>query len=410
MEDHTYNIASEGGQPETKDRIGAQVSDANSLQVHESIEEAHRKVRELESVLDGISEPLFQIDDSFRIMGANKTARSFANKGSERNILGRTCFEEIYSREEICPYCPRLSGDGFKALNDTFPAKLTGKRDSKNREILFKSKERTQNLYIDFFPIGSDNNVDSLVEKISDITAIKEKEEESLRMRNLASIGILVSGVAHELNNPLTGINLTLQNLQNSIRKGDIASIEKRLEMIRNDVNRAALIVSEIISFAKTDKLKVTQGDLLETIQKARENVIRLYPVLSKNIHWRLDLETNYFFPFNPFKMERVFLNLFRNSLQAFDYRTGYIKVEIRKTKNMIHIIIEDNAGGIPKNIIDKIFDPFFSNNKQTNGTGLGLSIIYSIIKEHNGSIKVKSLEDITRFIISLPLIQEKVR
>jgi signal transduction histidine kinase len=364
-------------------------------------------IQELESLLNGITEPLFQIGEDFKIIRANTTALEFAFKSSPDEIIGKTCFEAIYSREEICPYCPMVAGDSYKSLNDSFHLKQNGKRDSKSREILYKSKDRTQNLYLDFFPIGRDKNVTSIIEKISDITKIKEKEEESLRMRNLASIGILVSGVAHELNNPLTGINLTLQNLQNSLKKSSIEFIEKRLDMIRNDVNRAALIVNEIISFAKSDKLKVSQGDLAETIKKAKENVIRLYPVLSKNIQWDLDFDSNYFFPFNPFKLERVFLNLFRNSLQAFDYRTGYVKVEIRTTKNMIHAIIEDNAGGIPNHIIDKIFDPFYSQNKQSNGTGLGLSIIYSIIKEHNGDITVKSFADKTRFTISLPYTLE---
>lgn len=162
-------------------------------------------IQELESLLNGITEPLFQIGEDFKIIRANTTALEFAFKSSPDEIIGKTCFEAIYSREEICPYCPMVAGDSYKSLNDSFHLKQNGKRDSKSREILYKSKDRTQNLYLDFFPIGRDKNVTSIIEKISDITKIKEKEEESLRMRNLASIGILVSGVAHELNNPLTG-------------------------------------------------------------------------------------------------------------------------------------------------------------------------------------------------------------
>ncbi|WCL48301.1 LIC_12097 family sensor histidine kinase [Leptospira sp. GIMC2001] len=359
------------------------------------------KVIELESLLDGISDPLFQIGLDFRIKIANKSTKDFSNQNYP--LMNQLCYEAIYGREEICPYCPMLEGNSTIPMEKVFTKKNNGKFLSKSREILFKKKERTQNLYIDFFPVEKNGILTSIVEKISDITSIKEKEEESLRMRNLASIGILVSGVAHELNNPLTGISLTLQNLQNSLKTSSIEFIEKRLEMIRNDASRAAMIVSEIISFAKSDKLKVSQGDICETITKARENVVRLYPVLSKNIEWQLEFENHYLLPFNPFKLERVFLNIFRNSLQAFDYRKGFIRIEVRKTKNMLHVIIEDNAGGIPQKIIDKIFDPFYSNNKQSNGTGLGLSICYSIIKEHNGNIIVKSYEDRTRFTISIP-------
>lgn len=371
--------------------------------MEENTEYLTSEIENLESILDGITEPILQISSDFNIAKANQTAIDFINLSREE-LDTKKCYEAIYKRDEVCPYCPIQKTQEEIDINLSFPIKQNGKRNSISREILFKKKDRTQNLYLDFFPIlNKDNTIGSFVEKISDITSIKEKDEESLRMRNLASIGILVSGVAHELNNPLTGISLTLQNLQKSIKTSSVEFIEKRLEMMRTDLTKAALIVNEIISFAKSDKLKVSQGDICETIQKAYENAIRLYPVLSKNIVWELNFENNYFMPFNPFKIERVFLNLFRNSLQAFDYRSGKITVEVRKTKNMIHVIVEDNAGGMSSSVISKIFDPFFSNNKQSNGTGLGLSIVYSVIKEHNGNISVKSCDDITRFTISLP-------
>jgi signal transduction histidine kinase len=371
--------------------------------MEENTEYLTSEIENLESILDGITEPILQISSDFNIAKANQTAIDFINLSREE-LDTKKCYEAIYKRDEVCPYCPIQKTQEEIDINLSFPIKQNGKRNSISREILFKKKDRTQNLYLDFFPIlNKDNTIGSFVEKISDITSIKEKDEESLRMRNLASIGILVSGVAHELNNPLTGISLTLQNLQKSIKTSSVEFIEKRLDMIRTDLTKAAFIVNEIISFAKSDKLKVSQGDICETIQKAYENAIRLYPVLSKNIQWELNFENNYFMPFNPFKIERVFLNLFRNSLQVFDYRSGKITVEVRKTKNMIHVIVEDNAGGMSSSVISKIFDPFFSNNKQSNGTGLGLSIVYSVIKEHNGNISVKSYDDITRFTISLP-------
>jgi signal transduction histidine kinase len=361
------------------------------------------ELKSLNQIFNGITEPLIYIEEDFKIRNLNSAAVEFSKKTRKDELINQFCYEAIYGRDEICPYCPALISREDKSLNGLFPINSSNKRNTISREILYKSKSHTKNLYLDYFPIEENGKVVSIVEKISDITSIKEKEEESLRMRNLASIGILVSGIAHELNNPLTGINLTLQNLQNSLQKSSLEFIEKRLEMIRNDVNRAAHIVSEIISFAKPEKLKLNNGDIGETIKKAKDNVIRLYPVLSKNIEFILNFDSNYFLPFNSFKMERVFQNLFRNSLQAFDYRTGYIRVDMRKTKNMIHVIIEDNAGGIPTNIVDKIFDPFFTSNKQSNGTGLGLSVIYAIIREHQGNIIVKTMDDKTRFTISLP-------
>jgi nitrogen-specific signal transduction histidine kinase len=194
-----------------------------------------------EDIINSITEPLYFIDIDFSIYYQNKAGKGFAKHSQSDTINTKKCYEAIYGREDICPYCPLNSDTGIGDLNNTlehiFPKDNTGKRESKFREILYKNKSHTQNLYLDFYPVERGNRLIGIVEKISDITSIKEKEEESLRMRNLASIGILVSGIAHELNNPLTGINLTLQNLQNSLHKVSLDFIEKRLDMIRNDVN-----------------------------------------------------------------------------------------------------------------------------------------------------------------------------
>ena len=90
-------------------------------------------------------------------------------------------------------------------------------------------------------------------------------------------------------------------------------------------------------------------------------------------------------------------------------YLKCYLTVHYLKKKNFCKITVEDNGGGIPEEIIDKIFDPFFTDRKNGGGTGLGLSVCHSIIKEHNGKINVKSFNSKTKFIISLPF-EESVK
>ncbi|TGL99147.1 LIC_12097 family sensor histidine kinase [Leptospira jelokensis] len=365
----------------------------------DNIEKVAEKARELEAIYDVVQDPLVLIDSDFNIQRANLATILFAKNNKYDELLDRKCYEVLYQRTDVCPYCPKINVKS-KEKNQTNSTPIT-------REIFFRSEDKKQTLLLEFYPYPKQEDLFWMVEKISDVTKQREKEEESFRMRNLASLGILISGIAHELNNPLTGISLTLQNLKANWQNQPPEQIEKRLDMIRNDISRAAIIVSDIISFAKTDKVKVTLGDIVETINRAKDTVIRLYPHLSKNINWRITCDHEYQFPFHPGKMERLFMNLFRNSLQAFDYRPGEINIEIRKTKNWLHIIIEDNAGGIPDAIIQKIFDPFFTSNKSGTGTGLGLSICHSIVKEHDGNISVKSVEQKTRFTISFPLTND---
>ncbi|AXR61643.1 LIC_12097 family sensor histidine kinase [Leptospira mayottensis] len=358
---------------------------------------------ELQSILDGITEPLVLIDPGFRIRRVNRSTLEFSGQSSFSSIIGKKCYEVLYNRSDVCPYCPMKE---MQPEEENFNQYFEYPKSDVNREIFHSVRGQKETLYLDFYPIEKDNIIGSVLEKVSNITRIREKEEENLRIRNLASLGIFISGVAHELNNPLTGMSLTLQSLLNNLTSIDPEFFRKRLDMMKEDLTRAAMIVTDIISFAKPDRLMTTTVDIYETIQKAKENVIWVYPVLSKNIAWEILCEPGTTFQFNPVKMERLFINLFKNSLQAFDYGEGKIRVEVRKTRNMVHIIVEDNAGGIPDNLIDKIFSPFFTKNKTGIGTGLGLSICHSIVREHSGELSVKSFEKKTRFRVSLPLTQ----
>ncbi|WP_108927712.1 LIC_12097 family sensor histidine kinase [Leptospira johnsonii] len=368
------------------------------------MENLHERAEELQAILDGITEPLVLIDSGFRVRRVNKATLEFSSEPDFPSTLGRKCYEVLYNRSAVCPYCPMK--DHHENESD-FDAQFEGKGEI-GREIFHVANDQKETLYLDFFPIRKDGSIVSIVEKISNITRIKEKEEENLRIRNLASLGIFISGVAHELNNPLTGMSLTLQNLMNNLSSMDPAFFRKRLEMIKEDLTRAAMIVLDVISFAKPDKLVTTTADIHETIMKAKDSVTWVYPVLSKNTEWEILSEPGMTFQFNPVKMERLFINLFKNSLQAYDYGEGKIKVEVRRTRNMMHIFVEDTAGGIPEDMLDKIFSPFFSKNKSGIGTGLGLSICHSIVREHSGELTVRSYDRRTRFKISLPLVQPK--
>ncbi len=370
--------------------------------VNSESREHSENVAELELILNGITEPLVLIDPQFTIKRQNKASVDFIKKRKTISIRDKQCYKALYNRDNVCPFCPFGNHDSQK---ENFDDVFLENNYSENfeREIFFKSNVKTETLYLSFFPLTKNGKIYSIVEKISNITEIKAKDEETLRMRNLASLGVLVSGVAHELNNPLTGIGLTVQNLINNLESKDIQFFEKRLDMIKKDLARASIIVTDILSFAKPGKVTKALGDIRESIISAKETVERLYPFLSKEIEWEIECEHGNFFYFNPVKIERLFLNIFRNSIQAFDYKKGGIRVEVRKTKKWFHIFVEDDAGGISREILDKIFDPFFTNSKSGNGTGLGLSICHSIVNEHDGTISVKSYDKKTRFFISLP-------
>ncbi|MEQ9366434.1 MAG: ATP-binding protein [Leptospirales bacterium] len=371
---------------------------------------------ESRAIIDSIAQPLFAIDRQFRLVTCNRSGEAHirarmaaraakarvrvtpppesedAGTVSSRESLVGFCYHMLYGRDSVCPYCPAFNDAERVFLHDRPVEKMIQLRDTRGEEINYRltfSRADSQRIM--------------MLETLEDVTDQNQIQEEALRKENLAALGIMISGIAHELNNPLTGMGLNLQNLQANLESMAPDEILKRLGILKKDLQQAARIVSDILSFSRPGQLRLTKADILQTIEKAVATTRRLYPVLSRQTEFRVEGE-NIIFPFDPEKVERLFINLFRNSIQAFDYARGYIRVDVRLTRRAAHIIIEDNAGGIPPANLKNIFKPFFTSTHDSRGSGLGLTICHSIVREHDGHIHVRSQNGKTRFYISLPL------
>ncbi|MCR9142043.1 MAG: ATP-binding protein [bacterium] len=373
---------------------------------------------ESRAIIDSIAQPLFAIDRQFRLVTCNRSGEAhiraliaarthkFKSRAGDvgpppgpppadavdDNSLSGFCYSLLYGRDSVCPYCPAFNDAERVFLHDRPVEKMIQLRDDRGEEINYRltfSRADSQRIM--------------MLETLEDVTDQNQIQEEALRKENLAALGIMISGIAHELNNPLTGMGLNLQNLQANLETMAPEEILKRLGILKKDLHQAARIVSDILSFSRPGQLRLTKADILQTVEKAVATTKRLYPVLSRQTDFRIEGE-NIIFPFDPEKIERLFINLLRNSIQAFDYARGYIRVDVRLTRRSAHVIIEDNAGGIPPENLKNIFKPFFTSSQDTRGSGLGLTICHSIVREHDGRIHVRSQNGKTRFYISLPL------
>ena len=348
---------------------------------------------ELKAVLDAIDRPVFCISKDFKIERVNQKALNFLDLQNPAEARGESCFKLLYNRDAVCPFCPTNSEWRDQPPEPVDKIVQVRDQDTEKSFQLFINRVDLEDIYI--------------LETLEDITRKRQKQEEMLRMERLAAIGTMISGVAHELNNPLTGMELSLQNLVANVPTMDVQEVSRRLNMVRKDLHRAARIVNDILSFSRTEKTQLTRADIFTVANRARSTIIRLYPVLSRKVEWQIEEPRDSIFYFSPEKIERLFLNLFKNSIQALDYRAGYIHVELNKSGDWFEIIVADNAGGIPDDQLGKIFTPFYSNSKDGRGTGLGLSICHSIVEEHQGKIQVNSQGGATRFKISLPAYQD---
>ena len=226
----------------------------------------------------------------------------------------------------------------------------------------------------------------SLEEKVRLRTEeLKKAQESLLQSEKLASIGLLASGVAHELNNPLTSILMNINLLMEEVR--DQANIHTELKRISDDTLRCRRIIDDLRDFSRRHELDIRSSDLNDVVGSTL-GLIK-HQLELHGIALRQDFSSDLpLMSFDPDRMRQVLMNVFVNAIQAMP-RGGSLTVETALREGLVEIAVQDSGAGIPRDIRDKIFDPFFTTKEA--GTGLGLSIVYRIMQEHGGRIEVES-------------------
>ncbi|MGH9764201.1 MAG: PAS domain S-box protein, partial [Blastocatellia bacterium] len=235
--------------------------------------------------------------------------------------------------------------------------------------------------------------ISGVVVNSRDITERRQLQEQLIRSEKLAAMGQLVSGVAHELNNPLTSV-IGFTQLMMATGELDPKSLE-RLEIIRSQADRARRIVQNLLSFSRQKKPEKAEVDLNRLLEKVLE--LRAYYMQVNNIVVVRDFGELMPALADAAQIEQVFLNIIINAEQAIlGVRRGgtiAINTSLRRIdgQTRVRIVIADDGPGITPEFLGRIFDPFFTTKSVGEGTGLGLSISYGIIKEHGGLLEVAS-------------------
>lgn len=253
--------------------------------------------------------------------------------------------------------------------------------------------------------VGGPTGERNLFFVLHDATEDISREQLLRRTERLASLGTLVGGVSHELNNPLHAI----RGLSEILLMGE-TSPERRedLKTIGRETERMAKIVSDLRLVAQRSReddpsgVQVDLNDLVRHVMRTRA-----YALSTRNIEVHLDLAPNLPPVWGyPGQLEQSVLNLVINAEQAMtDYaREKRLLVETHSTGQGVRLRIADTGIGIPQENLDRIFDPFFTTREPGHGTGLGLSLVHGIMTEHGGEIRVQSKMGAgTEFRIDLP-------
>lgn len=233
------------------------------------------------------------------------------------------------------------------------------------------------------------------------VIELREKQSQLVEAEKLASIGILATGIAHELNNPLTSV-LTFSHLMLEDLPKEAPYYEK-IKIMARETERARNIVRQLLSFAKETPLNTMKININRPVTEIIDSLIA--QGIFKDIELALNLsDTLPVIYADPARIGQVVLNILLNAVHAITTQ-GKIEVTTRVMDNFLEIIFSDTGCGISEEHITKIFDPFFTTKDLNKGTGLGLAVSYGIIKKHGGEIRVESsVGKGSTFIVRLPV------
>lgn len=247
----------------------------------------------------------------------------------------------------------------------------------------------------------------------TDLRAMQKIEEDLeqthqmlMQSEKMAGLGRLAAGVAHEINNPMSGImlyaNMALEDL------GEDHPVQEDLRTIIREAERCKVIVADLLEFSHQTSYEMELINLNDVIQKTL-GVLKNQPIFH-NIDVQLQLDNQLALIFgNAIRLNQVVMNIIVNGVQVMD-KGGTLTITSRNRANneLAEILIKDTGPGIQADNKEKIFDPFYTTKKPGEGTGLGLSVSYAIVKEHKGTIRVaESSASGTTFALRFPAVPD---
>ena len=348
--------------------------------LEKKLQKSEKKYHE---IFNNIPNPVFVLDaDTLEIIDCNQSVRA---------VYG-------YSRDEIVEkYFLDLLGHEDK---EVYAAKIK-KSSIMNRVRQVDKAGRT--FFVDIWISPSDYpGKKVLLVTTSDITERLETEQQLIQASKMGTLGEMASGVAHELNQPLSVIKTTSSwfiKKMNRNEKIDDEILFTMLSKVDTNVDRATKIINHMRQFARKSGLMLVTVQVNDVLERAFEIFSQQLRLRGVEVAWEIEKNLPLIMG-DPDRMEQVFINLLMNARDAIEekwgpktHKEGDKRITLRtwSEENSVFIELCDTGSGMPETISDKIFEPFFTTKEVGKGTGLGLSISYSIVKDCGGTIQIKS-------------------
>jgi histidine kinase len=363
-------------------------------QLEDKLEESEKKYHE---IFNNMPNPVFVLDlESLKILDCNESVKPVY--GFDKDEINNRSFLDLFIEKDRDEYAAKLKT--VSVINQA-------KQQNKNGKTLFVTIRISPSDY-------SGNKV--LLVSTSDITKRLETEQQLIQASKMATLGEMATGVAHELNQPLSVIKTASSFSIKKINKNEPIEAEilfNILTKIDNNVDRATKIINHMRQFARKSEMDLEKVQVNDILEKAFEIFSQQLKLRGIEVIWRIDKKLPRINA-DPGRMEQVFINLLLNARDAIEDKwgnqepqAGQKKIILKTACDARNIICEvcDTGTGVPESISDKIFEPFFTTKEVGKGTGLGLSISYGIVNDCGGSIHVvPNKPEGACFVLKFPL------
>ena len=365
-----------------------------------TLEKKSIRIRQfLDNIIQCYPNAIVSADSQGTILLMNQAAEDLFGYSMEEAIRTKNA-EDFYPVGKAKKIMKKMRSDNYggkgrlsaiqvnvvNAKGETIPVEMTA-------SIIYESGQE----------IASTAEFYDLREKIAKEKKLKEVLIQINRSEKMASLGQLAAGVAHEINNPLTGVllytNLALERLDKA------APIRKYLETVLDDTERCRNIVKNLLAYSRqaspTKEIFQVNSLVSHSLDLIRDQELFLNITLVKEMSGDMML-----IHADKNQLSQVFINLIMNAVDAMEKKgTLTFRTYRKKPAKKVYIEVSDTGCAIPEEHLSKIFDPFFTTKETGKGTGLGLSTSYGIIKENGGQISIKETSSRgTTFLIELPL------
>jgi signal transduction histidine kinase len=250
---------------------------------------------------------------------------------------------------------------------------------------------------------------------------VKQRTKEVVRSEQLASVGFLAAGVAHEINNPLAIIAWSAEALESRVHdiiytddlkpdeshNQEVTVLKNYLRRIQDEAFRCKGITESLLNFSRIGDVDHQDTDLRELTNDVIEMVKHVGSYRNKHIEF--SCSERVVASVNSQEIKQVLLNLITNALDSLD-ENGTVTIELGMQRSQARLIVRDNGCGMTPDVLEHLFEPFFTRRRDGQGTGLGLSISYRIVIDHGGKIEAASDGPGTgsQFSVLLPLVGTK--